>query len=449
MSADETPFQRRFFADRDELVAARWWQDVMSETAAGAFTFPGGTETRSRRQVLAVLGTGAVIVATMEIRQHFDVDRADPAVTTDALDLQRHRGWNVGAPNVRLGYPYSTGSDAVGHSDWRQTLDALPADMAPAQTALLPFYVPTLFQVVTTPDFRGGLVPEQTPDMRTGDARGAALVELFRPNHAGEASKSDTALLIDLPGPEAMAVATALASVFEPVFLFDNWPHPRGVVPSHDVVAAAVYYRPLLLAERATRGPGAPPAFIIDSRRLNPYRDDSDAFDNRYLARLPSAAALQRLGVRHLLYVTQNNVANEADDLNDDFVAFRDGGVDVKMVPLSDFHPAGEPGSAGAYSYGGSPQPRVWFWHSYGWYAPPAPSRHLGAAPTGLSGGETFRPASRPTIFSSRSVGGMPGFGKQKPSGFGRVSYRTSSGGEISIGRSGSLGRTRFWSSGG
>jgi hypothetical protein len=43
----------------------------------------------------------------------------------------------------------------------------------------------------------------------------------------------------------------------------------------------------------------------------------------------------------------------------------------------------------------------------------------------------------------------MPGFGKQKPSGFGRVSYRSSSSGAISIGRSGSLGRTRFSSSGG
>jgi hypothetical protein len=285
--------------------------------------------------------------------------------------------------------------------------------------------------------------------MALADARGAALADLFRPAHTGDDSKSDTALLVDLPGGDAVAVASAVAGVFEPVFLFDNWPHPRGVVPSHEVVSAAVYYRPLLVATRAARPEGAPPAFIIDSHRLNPYRDESDAFDNRYLARLPSAAALQRLGIRHLLYVTENPVDHEADDLNDDFVAFRGAGIDVKMVALSDFRRTDDRGAAGVYSYGGSPHPHVWFWHSYGWYAPPAPAPRVEPAPVGLSRGATFQPAPRPTIFSSASVGGMPGFGKQKPSGFGRVSYRSASSGEISIGRSGSLGRTRFFSSGG
>jgi hypothetical protein len=296
---------------------------------------------------------------------------------------------------------------------------------------------------VTIPDFRNGVEPVHTPDMLVADARGAALADLFPP------AMGDTALLVDLPGGEAVAVATALAGVFEPVFLFDNWPHPRGVVPSHEVIAAAIYCQPLLLAAGATRRPDAPPAFIIDSRRLNPYRDESDAFDNRYLARMPSAAALQRLGIRHLLYVTDGAADHEADDLNDDFVAFRAASVDVKMVALSDFRRVGDGGTSGVYSYGGSLHPQVWFWHSYGWYSAPAPTRHLEPAPTGLSRGATFSPASRPTIFSSRSVGGMPGFGKQKPSGFGRVSYRSSSSGEISIGRSGSLGRTRFWAGGG
>jgi hypothetical protein len=47
-------------------------------------------------------------------------------------------------------------------------------------------------------------------------------------------------------------------------------------------------------------------------------------------------------------------------------------------------------------------------------------------------------------MFSSRTVGGAMGIGKAKPSGFGRVSIRTSRGsGAISVsrGRSGSYGR--------
>jgi hypothetical protein len=47
-------------------------------------------------------------------------------------------------------------------------------------------------------------------------------------------------------------------------------------------------------------------------------------------------------------------------------------------------------------------------------------------------------------MFSTRAVGGIAGVGKQKPSGFGRVSIRTArSSGAISVskGRSGSFGR--------
>ncbi|HEX7501488.1 MAG TPA: hypothetical protein VF524_14490, partial [Polyangia bacterium] len=56
-----------------------------------------------------------------------------------------------------------------------------------------------------------------------------------------------------------------------------------------------------------------------------------------------------------------------------------------------------------------------------------------------VSTGRTFAPSPRPTMFSSRTVGGLSGVGKQKPSGFGRVSYRAGGGG---FGRSGSFGRS-------
>jgi hypothetical protein len=52
-------------------------------------------------------------------------------------------------------------------------------------------------------------------------------------------------------------------------------------------------------------------------------------------------------------------------------------------------------------------------------------------------------------MFSVRTMGGAPGIGKQKPSGFGRVSIRTTRGGVVTTGRTGSFGRTRFFSGGG
>jgi hypothetical protein len=50
-------------------------------------------------------------------------------------------------------------------------------------------------------------------------------------------------------------------------------------------------------------------------------------------------------------------------------------------------------------------------------------------------------------MFSSRTVGGTGGIGRQKPTGFGRVSYRTS-GSSGSSGRSGSFGRSSYSSGG-
>jgi hypothetical protein len=432
-----TPFVRRFQADCDELVAARWWNEAFTH---GSILRGILTDENTRRQLLIASGIGAGIWLLVLTARPSSSDVED-VVTMDALQAQRRSGWSVGAAGSRLFYDGLVDGDRAGSTNWRANLPSLVSAISPTQPALLPYFVPTLFQVLDAPDFNQGLEPIRTQWMDEAEAKGRALADVFR----GHQDIHDTALLIDAPGPEAVAAAAGVADRFQPVFLFDNWPHPRGVVPSHEVIAATVYDRPAFEAARARRPPDAPPAFVIDSRRLNPYRDASDAFDNRYLARLPGPEGFQRLSVRHLLYVTNAPVDHEADDLNDDFVALRAAGIDVKMVALSDFRRC-DAGSA-AYSYGGSSAPHVWFWHSYGWYTPartvqanpPAPSPELG-----LSRGASYEPVARSTIFSSHAVGGLAGIGKQKPSGFGRVSVRTSRAtGAISLERSGSLGRSR------
>jgi hypothetical protein len=117
-------------------------------------------------------------------------------------------------------------------------------------------------------------------------------------------------------------------------------------------------------------------------------------------------------------------------------------------MPLSDLMtpPAQNAAQRPAYYYGGYPHTHFLFWPSYGWHTSRAPAptpQRVG--PPMLSSGAAYRPALRPTIFSSRTLGGGPGIGKQKPSGFGRVSVRASrSTGSITgvrTGRSGSFGR--------
>ncbi len=437
--SNKKAFRRLVFITRDDLLAARWWHEEMA--AAAAATSP------NRRAALKFLiGAGGLLGAVLVFRAGCQA-LSDPGVTMDAMELQLKEGWAVGAQGQSLFIPDSVAQDSAGGTTWSADLATLGKDLAPGAPQLDPYYVPTLFGVFGNP--RGaGLAPLIRPmrsaAMEAGEHAAQALAALF----AKEEDHEGTALVLDMPGPLSVAAAAGVSRVFAPVFLFDNWPHPMGVVPSHLTLAAALYHRPDFVAARKERALLPQPAFVLDSNRLAPYRDESDRFDNRFLARLPGPDNLAALGIKRVLYVTATAQPSELDDLNDDFVALKNKSIDVKMIALSDFAPAPMallasqqlPAADRTYYYGGHPMGHVFFWSSYHWYSPGYSGRTWsGSLPRQVSTGRGFAPVSRPTIFSSRTVGGLSGVGKQKPSGFGRVSYSAGSG---NIGRSGSFGRS-------
>ncbi|HEY2743246.1 MAG TPA: hypothetical protein VGL86_01430, partial [Polyangia bacterium] len=261
-------------------------------------------------------------------------------VNVDSLALQRNEGWDVGQWGAPLSFVGSTDVDAVGTQSWREAMVGLAGALAPSSPWLQPYYVPTLFQSLIGADgqrLRAVMRPMHTPEMDEDLARGIAL----RMQFGSVGWPKDTALVIDAAGPRAVAVAAALADRFAPVFTFGNWPHPLGVVPAQQTIAASLYYLPMFAAAAAVRAPDAPPMFVLDANRLAPYTDASKQFDNRYFVRLPSAGELAALGVRHVLYVGADGVG-ELDDLNATFVALCQSGVDVKMLALSDFVRAGD-----------------------------------------------------------------------------------------------------------
>jgi hypothetical protein len=229
---------------------------------------------------------------------------------------------------------------------------------------------------------------------------------------------------------------------------------------------------------------------LLDSQRLAPYTDDDSQFDNRYLATVPSAAALQQRGVKNIMYIVPNREQkDESDDLNDDFVAYKDAKLKVVMFPLSDFQKVTQPAAKAApdgtpqraqetrYFYGGgleshlgflllysflAPRPMLYypppFGSPYGYGYPPSYPYQRGGSPSPGGGGgwrgttlgdvrtpsttaPSYEPRARPTQFSGTRVGGQGGVGRTKPSGFGRTTYRTSGGRITGVGRSGSLGR--------
>jgi hypothetical protein len=420
MSDDTEPFQRDESLDKPGIVGARWWQKSL-ETAP---------DLMSRRKAVQGILIGAGVVASLGMVMA--IAGAASSGSSDyrtearaALDMQKEYGWSFGAANESLTFD---GQSTLPFD--RDALRHLADDLRPRAPAHAPWYVPTLFQSPsavprslaqedTTPitPLAQALVPMFTAAMDVAYRRGKALASLFQ----GESPAA--MVVVDLPGPEAIAFAAGAAAVLDPVFALDNWPHPRGVVAAHRALAAAVYYQPLFA--RRSAATGAPPLVVLDQRRLSPYTDDATQFDNRHVARLPGAASLRALGITRVLYVAPTGSDRELDDLNDDFVLYTRAGLEVRLCGADAFGPdPGDGAQADApYYYGAHASSHGWFWHDYPWVkrfpsnAPPKSKPPT--APSVALEGPAYAPAPRATAFSS----GAPSATslRPRPSGFGTV----------------------------
>jgi hypothetical protein len=232
------------------------------------------------------------------------------------------------------------------------------------------------------------------------------------------------------------------------VTTFDNWPHPLGVVPAAETLGALLYHAGDIDARKASVPAAAPAVFALDSNRLAPFNDPDTQFDNRYPARLPDAAALKARGVRAVLYVARDrSVTQEADDLNDLFVEYRQAGIQVALLPAADLQRANT-ATGVRYYYGGYPHTHFYFFAYYPFfgYRPALVARtrvaFVGTPRAPAFGRIAYSPVARPTAFSGHRMGGRPGVGRARPSGFGRTSVR-SSGGRITGVRAGGSGSFR------
>ena len=230
-------------------------------------------------------------------------------------------------------------TDAAGRTGWEQGLLQLADDLGPTRAELQPFVVRTLLDVPRELENRGDatggwLRPGLAEAERQAHARASRL---RREPDLAEAG-TDLAVILDLPGPQTIAAGAALALRGDPVPTFDNLPHPRGVVPSSDTLAAAVAWSSTYRQARAARTANVPALFLLDGERLRVYNPADDRFDNRSHARLPSVAAWKALGVKRIIYVREHagDVA-ERDDLNELFVALAEAGIAIRHVGLDRF----------------------------------------------------------------------------------------------------------------
>jgi len=389
-----------------------------------------------------LIWSGASVTGCAEVWAQTEADRAQ-----QALEMQQSDGWSVGDEGRPLAFPGARAIDSSGGTGWQQSLTTLATRLTPAGARWRPYYRPALFQApedARNADLRLAIRPVFTGEMAVAGRRGEALLSLLMSDGV---CRSDVALVLDVPGPEAVALAAALTRCFDPVFVFDNWPHPSGVVPAHLTLGAALYFLPTFEQARRGRADATAPMFVLDRQRLAPYSDEASLFDNRYFAGLPAPEDLRAAGIRHVLYVTPDQqVTMEADDLNDDLVAVDQSGIDVKMVALSDFSETPLPGwldeasplcpaapLAGAvrYYFGGSPTTHGCFtwWYGWGMPSPSASGAQAIAIPPTLAPRCQFHPARRPGCAFPRVHAGVGGW--------------ASAGGHVGfVGRSGSLGRT-------
>ena len=469
----QQPYARDRLVDKPGIIGARWWHAALADQDA---------QIARRAAIRNILIAGGVIAgfgAMLAMCAKVASDSSSPDVSDarkTSLDMQKEYGWSFGAVDEPLVF------DGITTKPFQPAaLHTLPVDLAPVSKTLLPFFQATLFQSPdAVPASLGKLDPSEvtgfkplslamqpifTRKMEAAYARGKSLASLFasvgeQPGQTPATTKA--ALIVDLPGPEAVAFAAGASSIFEPVFLFDNWPHPRGVVHAQDTLSAAAYYQPLFSdARTATRANARLPMFVLDRGRIATYRDDATEFDNRYVAKLPpSAAAVRALGVSHVLYVVPTSIdtIRELDDVNDELVLYSAGGVDVKSVSLDMFAPdATDAGvntaprkptdsdrlveESGFVYYGGSRGSHHAFFADYPWARP---ARAATTRP-GTNPGKSYEPRARTTPYSSGNPSGTVTT-KARPSNFSTVPVVIAVGTGIILGarysRSGSWNRS-------
>jgi hypothetical protein len=321
----ERPLHQDARVDEPGLVGARWWQDSVVD--------PVGR----RHTILTLLAVGVGLgVAGLAI------DACEPTKKSrlGALALQRKYGWSFGAATETLVF----NGQSTEPFD-RSRLGQMVADLAPRLAAHRPFYVQTLFEAPTAlptavsegdptpiPSLKDALQPILTDGMRQ--------VFKWAQDHLDALSAfSGAALVVDLDGQDSVAFAAGASPRFDPIFLFDNWPHPHGVVPAHLALAAAAYYQPMFANAGSAPSSTATlaPMLVLDRKRLAPYTDDATQFDNRWVARMPGVQALRSMGITRLLYVaplSRPPVPPELDDLNDDFVTDDTAGIHVSVIDM-------------------------------------------------------------------------------------------------------------------
>ena len=124
-----------------------------------------------------------------------------------------------------------------------------------------------------------------------------------------EKEREGAAVIVDLPGVESVKVGIALAEIgFRPVPVYNGTIEQQGAratVDNQAVGVGLIWGASELSAIEI--GEDAPPAFLLDTNRLNRFKMEDALFDNSwdiYPQDLPSAEYLMKSGIYHIVIIS-------------------------------------------------------------------------------------------------------------------------------------------------
>jgi hypothetical protein len=151
--------------------------------------------------------------------------------------------------------------------------------------------------------------------------------------------RKDTALIIDLPEQNGILEGLALAQLgYRPIPLYNGvytgslWGNYMCAINTRNLAAQLFAGAEILSA--VTIRPDAPPAFLIDSLRMNGMGKIPGTFDNRWCVfpqDLPSAAFLNKQGIKNVIVRTDPDRAEKIqNDLSHVLCRYQEGGVKIQ-----------------------------------------------------------------------------------------------------------------------
>lgn len=194
--------------------------------------------------------------------------------------------------------------------------EACFAAWAPDQSLWSPWAKPTMFAI-------SPMIGDPNATLPAVDLSKVTLPDDWTP----------AAIVVDLPGAESVAYGLALAERgFRPVPLFNGTTGPMPAIDNDALVNALGLGAAALPA--LTLAPNARPAFLLDSRRMDPYgAAEPGHYDNRWVTLpqdFPSAVFLQSQNIKDVTLINDGGVTLQ--DILHVLRRWQDAGIKIRLI---------------------------------------------------------------------------------------------------------------------